>query len=199
MTKADFRTAIRSWTGFKDPDVQTDADIDSWIKIAEERCNLELRIADMLQIRTSLVSEARVVVPTDWLANDFIRMVDGPELRYMDRPQFYAEGQPPNTYAVSGRFLLIGGEPDAVNGKTIELHYFGAVPTFVDEDTWLYTKYSSLYMAAVMTPASMRMQEPENAVAYEAQVSNLIGKLNAAYIGTRSAGSRLNRRAKGFG
>lgn len=194
MTLDEFITTIRGWTGYKDPNVHTNALITSWTRMGEERLNLDLRIADMVQIDTANILQNRVATPADWLENDFLREVDGNELVYLPRTRFYAEDSPRNFYTTSGKFLIIGGDIDQNEGKDVELHYFGQVPVLAGETNWVVDKHLRLLTSAVMTPASMYIHEAEAAALWETGVAGFIKTLNDQYLASKAKSGTMSRK-----
>ena len=46
--------------------------------------------------------------------------------------------------------------PDTVNGQTVKLTYYGEVPVFSDtQDSWVYTKYPTLYLYGSLMHADL--------------------------------------------
>lgn len=190
---------VRSNTGYHDPDVYTDAIIMSWALMGEERINRDLRIDDMIQIDLATIYTSRIGVPPDWLATDMLFDDRDREMRYQSRSAFYTANRPRGSFTVVGRTLLIGGKPDEVDGRVYELHYFGQVPALVDDPTWLTSKHPRLYLAAVMTAASMHMKDFDLAAVWEAEVSGAITTLNDTRGQNLPRSARLNRKPKGYG
>ena len=57
-------------------------------------------------------------------------------------------------YTIEGRQIFFGGTPDAVNGTDCQIAYYGEVPVFADtQQSWVYTKYPSLYLSAALMHA----------------------------------------------
>lgn len=182
MTLAEFITTIRGWTGYKDPTVHDDALITSWIRMGEERLNDDLRIDRMVIIdATGTVASNTMDLPADWLESDFVRFVDGPELVFATRPNFYDKENSTGFYTVSGRTLIFGGTESVNEGKEVELHYFQEVPQFTGPATWVSDHHIRLLTSATMVPASMHLQEPERVQMWEAGTQATIDKLNSNY------------------
>lgn len=209
MNLATFIVSIRGWTGFSDSDVNTDALITGWLRMAEERISEELRCSDMVQIDTGLVTVNRIKLPPDWRANTFVRVLSpatGPSvLAYKPIADYYNESEPLGFYTTSGLNLMVGGAPDAIHGKTVEIHYFGDVPPLgvfegiTDPGTWLSNRYPRLLTAATMSVASMGLIEDTRAITWETEATNRISTMNAEYTTSKASGSKLKRRMGGFG
>ena len=199
-TLSQFITIIRGYTGFQDPDVQSDELITSWVRMMEERASSDLRISHQVQIDTATIYEQRVQLPLDWRSNDFVRIVDGAPLSFKPRKEFYDLTGGTGYFTVSGRFLIIGGTPDAVDGKEIEMTYFGDVPQLTDEVgnvSWLVEKCLTVAVAGTMSFAADAMVD--NSINWEDRFNTRVGKLNSEYLESISKGSGISRRVGSFG
>ena len=191
-TLADFFTQIRGFTGFTDPTVQTDALLLSWLRMAEERCDSDLRVRDMIKIATVESYEGEAELPEDFREATFVgvqssRLI----LEFSDFQDFYADEGPAGKFAYSGPTLFIGGNVS----DTIDLHYFADVPRLTAEgSTWLSEKYLTIITGATLAIAFMSMQEPERAAQWNAAAKGRIEKVNQEYLVAKTAGSRLRRR-----
>lgn len=191
---SSFIQTIRGFTGIFDIGVHSDALVTSWVRMGEERVSRQLRIADQITISAPLNYTANVAidVPEDWVQNDFVRVVGGKELQFEQRGAFYSRANTNGYYTSSGRKLIIGG-PAGVAGQ-IELHYFAVVPELDAEDSsWLANDQSQLLVSATLIPAFMRMQEPDQSMAYETYVGSAIVALNEAYQMNTARGGRIVR------
>lgn len=202
MTLTEFLTSLRGFTNFTDPTVQTDNVLTGWLRMGESRVNSELRIADMVQIDTATITTDRVLAPSDFIAADFVIGPDGLPWTYKPRDEYYRIDEGTDRegfYTTSGNYLIFGGEPDVVDGKEVELHYFGDIPALTGDANWVSNRYSLLLVSATMAVASMGMIEPEQAVVWEAATDKQIKVLNDRYTSSRAAGSKLSRKVRGFG
>ena len=192
----------------------------SFVANANEKLNSELRIDRMLQSDDALIASRCAPLPDDWLEFDLVLFADATlasgwrPLRYLPRDEFFRWPDAPyvgypeqwsNTlgkYTIQGRQIYIGGAPDAVNGQTVRIHYYGEVPAFSDtQDSWVYTKYNSLYRCCALMHADLHaVGEEAQAGAMKQLAEDMIQKLNAAHQRARASGSRLTRiRGRSFG
>lgn len=203
MNLTEFLTSLRGWTGFLDTTVFTDALLTNFLRMGEERISREMRCQEMLRIDTATITLGRVTMPPDFRAADFVRIVDGNELIFKPRGEFYAlgSGQGSNRgyYTTSGRYLMIGGDPSASNEKEVELHYFGDVPPLTGDATWLSTRYPTVLTAATMEWASTRMEDSEQKVNWSDDAGKAIDAVNVEYQRSIGSGSKLIRRVRSFG
>lgn len=200
-TYAEFKERLIDTIGFD----YSDPTIAGWLRMAEERFNSHLRIADMVQIDTATISEARVNLPSDWQELDFVRLIDGEPLQYISRQEMYVrnnsnEETTEGCFTVTGNYLILGGVPDEVDGIEVELSYYGSVPQLTDAATWLSTKHYGLLMAATMVAGSLHGVEDNRVPIWSEFASSQIATLNDAHKVSRISGSTIRKpRRKSFG
>lgn len=199
MTLNELIAQLRYYLGTYDETVQTDAILTNFVRMGEELISSRLRVADMIQIDTATLTLDRVELPNDWQANDFVRLVDGRELTYKPRGEFYSMQNSTGWYTTSGLFLMVGGDPGPLNSKQLELHYFGDVPPVGVEGTWLSTRYSSVLLHAAMYFATGGTTDDERSSKYMDYVEKQTDTLNNNYRRSIGSGSRLNIRARSIG
>ena len=125
-------------------------------------------------------------------------------IRYKSRDEFFnlTDKHALNHYTIEGRQIFFGGPPDATEGVTFKIVYYGEVPTFSDtRPSWVYTKYPSLYRYAALMHADLHaVGEEDKAAMLKAAVDEQIDKLNAVHRYAKASGSRLTRtRTRSFG
>ena len=98
-------------------------------------------------------------------------------------------------FTIQGREIFIGGTPDAINGQNVKITYYGEVPVFSDQTTsWVYTKYPSLYLYALLMHADLHAVGEEDKAGLMKQLAEeMINKLNAQHAVSRASGSRVTR------
>lgn len=197
MTLAEFITLIRGYTGFADVEVQTDAYLTAFVRQMERRVSTELRVGEMIQIDTATPLNNRFEVPVDWLENDFVRGYDGKPLNYKARNEFYNLVDGAKYYTMTGRHIVIGGDLDATG--TIELSYFGDIPTLteVDASSWLVEKFLEVAVRGTMMFASEAMTD--NSTDWGGKFAASISMMNSAYQKSLGKGGSLSRRTGSFG
>lgn len=198
MILSDFLLAIRGFTKFTDPEVQTDALLISYLRMAEEKISSKLRCADMVQIDTAILTTARTRMPDDFRDMDFMRKVDGKPVRYLARDKFYeADNVTTSHFTTSGNFLIVGGTFTSVE---VEMHYFGDVePLTATTESWLARRYPRILTFATMEVASLGMVDEERAQNWGGMADGLIDELNAAYKMSIAKGSKLSTFQGGMG
>ena len=219
---ADFKAQISEWQNRQD---WSDILVTSFIRMAEQKFNQELRIGWMIKTSEALVNCRCIVLPVDWLEMSLVQLAVPPgvpsnpdyaapgpftapsgwlPIRYKARDEFFnlPDKWAQNFYTIEGRQVFFGGYPDAVNGASVRISYYGKVPVFSDtQDSWIYTEYPSLYLSAAMMHAYLHaVGEEQNAAGAKQLVEDGIQKLNAEWAYSKASGSRLTRtRTRSFG
>ena len=204
---SDFKAQISEWANRAD---WSDNLVSSFVSMANAKLNAELRIADMIQFDEALIASRCAPLPSDWLQLELVRIanLNVPDgfipLRYKSRDEFYTtvDNWMTGFYTIQGNQIFIGGPPDTVNGQMIKLTYYGQVPVFSDtQESWVYSKYPSLYLSAAMMHAFLHaVGEEAQATAAKQLTEDQIQKLNANHATSRASGSRVTRsRVRSFG
>lgn len=211
---SDLKTQIAEWTNRQD---RPDAVVTSWIRMAEQKFNAELKVDRMLKTAVNTVDHSCAPLPDDWIESDFmlVQNTSAPQgwipIQYMPRDQFfrtpstsYSSYRPDDNsstfgrYTIRGRTIFFGGPQDATNGVAFEMDYFAEVPVFSDTvDSWIYTKYPSLYLHASLAFSDMYAQgEEDKAGGLLTLVEAEIQKLNAIYYKSKASGSIVSKGRK---
>lgn len=204
---ADFQKQIREWANREDwsPELTI-----SYIRMAEQKFNQDLRIDRMVQVANNTVTQRCAVLPGDWLASILVNIASSRTpggwipIRYKSNDEFMqlTDFNALGYYTIIGRTITFGGTPDAIEGIPFQISYYGEVPVFTDDqDSWVYTKYPSLYLFASLMHADLHAVGEENsALALKTQVDEAIAKLNAQHLVSKASGSRITRtRTRSFG
>lgn len=212
----DFKTQIADWINRQD---FSDILLTGFVRDAESKLNAELRIDRMIRSTDALIASRCAPLPDDWLEMDFVRIAACTPtgfvpINYKPRDEFFRLSDLPYSgpygssnssagkYTIEGRQIFVGGPPDTVNGQTVRLDYYAEVPVFSDDkDSWVYTKFPSLYRYAALMHADLHAVGEEQAAANMKQLcEDMIMKLNADHMRARASGSRLSRtKVRSFG
>lgn len=179
---ASLISTVNDWLGDRD---YSDDLITSWVRMAEERFNNELRVADMVKLVTLPVVSNEVLLPDDWQKSDFVRSVTNGPLGYVSRDVFYSSRSNKWKFTITGKTMPVG---DNITGSVV-VSYFSSVPVLGDTPTWLSSKHSSLLLNATLVAALAYGVEDARAASWESYVSGQISKLNDAYTLARTSGS----------
>lgn len=199
---SDFCNVIRKWLNIG-PDEYPDDLVSTWVKMAEEQLSTSLRCKHMITIDTAVITEGRVTLPLDWLALDFVRVVDGAPLHFRSRDDFYSndykvENYNRGHYTLSGNYLIVPAGMS--NNLSVELTYYQSIPPLSDGPNWLMQYYSRLYVASTLAVASMYAIEDERAVTWQTAAQAFIDQINEEHLKSKASGSRIvMQRTKGFG
>ena len=204
---ADLKTSVAEWANRQD---WSDALVTSFVRMAEQKFNAELRVDRMICNAQNTVTQRCATLPDNWLAMDLVQ-IENPSvpsgfapIRYIARDEFFKlpDKWACRYYTIEGRSSFFGGTPDDVEGREFTIAYFGEVPVFSDtQQSWLYTKYPSLYLhAALMHSALHAVGEEQSAGNMKQLTEDEIQKLNALYLRSKASGSRVTRpRGRSFG
>jgi hypothetical protein len=204
---SDFKAQIAEWANRQD---WTDALVTSFVRMAEQKFNAELRVDRMICNASNTVTQRCATLPDNWLAMDFVQ-IENPNgangflpIRYLARDEFFnlPDKWAQSYYTIEGRTIYFGGAPDDIEGVQFNIAYFGEVPVLADDQqSWLYTKYPSLYLHAALMHANLHaVGEEVNAANMKQLTEDEIQKLNALYLRSKASGSRVTRsRVRSFG
>lgn len=192
---------IRSWLNFS----YDDPTVTSWTRMFEETVNVNVRCKHMIAIDTGTIVNERVLLPSDWLELDFVRIVGSKPLRFRGRDEFYTnDNNDPNynsfRYSISGNYLLVGNTQNGLNSENVEITYFQEIPPLSVNSNWLMNHYPGLYVFGTMVAALAYGVEDERAAGWAQKVSDYFGSINNEWLASKSSGSRLTlKRRQGFG
>jgi hypothetical protein len=214
----NFTATLQDWSNRQD---WSTALVQSFISMCEQKLNAELRIDRMINFDEALIVNRCAPLPDDWLEMDLVRIQNGcvPDgfapIRYLPRDDFFRLQDVPYSsayvatanstygfYTIEGRQIYFGGPPDTVNGVTFKIAYYGEVPPLNDTtDSWVMTKYPTLYLHGSLMHADLHAVGEEDKAAQMKQLAeDEIQKLNANHQRARASGSRLARlRVRSFG
>ena len=184
--------------------------IASFIGMAEQKFNAELRVAQMIETDQGLIASRCAQLPDDWLAMDLVMVANENgangflPARYLSRDQFFMSKDSYTWmyYTLVGTQIYFGGTPDPVDGTQYRITYYGEVPVMATEGTsWIYTKYPSLYLYGSLMHADLHaVGEEQQAANLKQLCEDMIQKLNAAHLGSKASGSRVTMpRKRSFG
>jgi hypothetical protein len=204
---SDLKTSIAEWANRQD---WTDALVTSFVRMAEQKFNAELRVNRMILFSENVVTQRCSSLPDDWLAMDFVKVenANGADgflpIRYLSRDEFFnlPDKWACQYYTIEGRTIYFGGTPDDTEGLQYRIAYYGEVPVFSDaQQSWLYTKYPSLYLHAALMHADLHAVGEEQSAGNMKQLTeDEIQKLNALDLRAKASGSRVTRtRSRSFG
>lgn len=211
----DYMPIVRAWVDDMNP---SDALIESWIRIAEERLNNELRTLEQVTRFYATFSDNCASYPADWLENIYVKVKGGKPFLYVTPHAYWnlnAEPQPTlqvvdptgaspypgiigqMVYTTIGRtlFLLPNINPELLTN--IEIGYFRAIDPLDEFADPVMTRYPSIYLNCTLAAAAPYLVEDERLSTFAALATAGIAKANDAAQNARWSGSPLTPVVKG--
>lgn len=194
------KATIADWANRQD---WSDALVSSFVSHAEQKFNAELRVDRMINLVTNVVTQRCSALPDDWLEADFVQIQNANgangflPIRYKSRDEFFnlTDNWAYGYYTIEGRTMYFGGTPDATEGVTYTMNYYGEVPVMATlGSSWIYTKYPSLYLFSALIHSNLyAVGEEQKATLMKQWVEDEITKLNNVHLKAKASGSRLTR------
>jgi hypothetical protein len=199
MNLSDFCNVIRDWTNVQ----HSDALITSWVRMAEERMNEELRHKDMICQATAVMVDDSTELPRDWLELTSVRFPGKLPHHYVSEDKFWErKSSGYNTkpiYTIIGNTLMIDPIPPKMPCDLTISYYGKLVPIadgipnyFLDSNTRLYT-FATLALSAPYQIEDARV------TLWEGEATRLIGMINASSKSAKYSGSPLTKSSRSFG
>jgi len=175
LTYSQLVTEVQSYT----ENQFSTADIDTFIKQAEERIYNTVQIPDLRrnQVGTTTTGNKYLTTPSDWLATYSLAVIDSNnEYTYLLNKDvnFIRESFPDTDAAFYGKpkyygifddnTFILGPTPD--DNYTVELHFFYYPPSIVTAGTsWLGNNFSSALLYGTLLEAATYMKEEADILA----------------------------------
>jgi hypothetical protein len=210
---ADFTEVLKGWVNRKNI---SDATVVSWVRMAEERINQELRYKDMLTRQEALFVDNCSPLPPDWLSVEFVKYVRVPlsnninikrgrPFRFVSKDEYWdrARGDGPYTaapvYTIIGNDLFVTGDIDNELGVSIEIGAYRKVPPLGETSNWLYDNHIGLYTFASLAASAPWLMEDERMATWESKATQLIGLMNESSKTGQTGASPMKMRRRSFG
>lgn len=218
---SNFCGIIAEWANRQDWSINL---VTQFVRDAEQKFNQDLRVDRMISTNDALIASCCAPLPHDWLEMDLLlvdRNVPSASsngccgsngwvpMRYTQRDEFFRSTNTISSswgyasslfgrYTLEGRQIYFGGIPDEINGRKFRMNYYAEVPIFSDtQDSWIYTKYPSLYRYAALANSDLHaVGEEDKAAMLKQVVDEMITKLNNAHTRAKTSGSMLTRTRK---
>lgn len=215
--QSDFYNTIRAWVDDVNP---SDVLIESWLRIAEERLNNELRSREQVVIDYATFNDQCAIVPADWAEHIYVRVKGGAPYKYVTPDAYWTlstnqlpplqivDPTNPSMLMCSGNmvytmigdtlFILPNIDPNALT--KIEIGYYRKiVPMQGDTIDPVFTRYPSLLLNCTLSAAVPYLIEDERINTFATLATAGIVKANESTQAARWSGSPLTMRTKGFG
>jgi hypothetical protein len=213
----DHITVVKSWIDDLNP---SDALVESWVRIAEERCNNELRTLQQIVRDYATFDDNCAVYPPDWLENVYVKLKSGRPFLYVTPHAYWnlaAEpqrtlqvtdptGVPPYpgpggqmVYTTIGEtlFVLPNINPELLT--QIEIGYFRKIQPLGNTMDPVFVRFPSILLNCTLAAGAPYLIEDERLATFATLATAGIAKANDAAQNARWSGSPLTPVVKGFG
>jgi hypothetical protein len=213
----DFYATVRAWVDDVNP---SDALIESWIRLAEERINNELRSLEQVVRDYATFDDNCAVYPPDWLENVYVKMQGGRTFLYITPHAYWDMAAEPQTvlqvvdptapkpypgaggqmvYTTIGNtlFILPNINPELLT--KIEIAYFRKIVPLGDTLDPVFARYPSILLNCTLAAAAPYLIEDERLQTFATLATAGIAKANDASQNARWSGSPLTPVVRGFG
>jgi len=213
----DYFPIVRSWVDDANP---SDTLIESWIRLAEERINNELRSKEQITVDYATMDDNCVVLPADWLEHVYVRVQGGKPFHYVTPDTYWTMAAGPTrplqvvdptnpptwpgcpddmVYTTIGTTLFVLPPINPDNLTKVEIGYFRAiVPLGTDMDP-VMVRYPSILLNCTLAAGAPYLIEDERLQTFATLATAGIVKANQAAEAARWSGSPLTPRVRSFG
>jgi hypothetical protein len=204
-TYNDLKASVADWLNRAD----LTAVIPDFIALSEARFNREMRVAQMVKVATATVSDGYFAVPADHLQTISLR-VTAPD-NYNGKCEFVSiqrlnelNGNP-NLTNTSRYYSIVDGNfrlaPQPNGETTLELTYYGKIPTLSDSNTtnWLLTKSPDLYLYASLMQASPYLKDDERVALWATAMGQAMEAMQLEAERAQFPEGKLNATRRTFG
>lgn len=188
-TLTEFCSTVRSWVDDLNP---SDTLVTSWVRIAEERMNNELRVDEMIVRTIATFSDDCVVLPDNWLKTIYVKPVAEPAYTFVSNKAYF-DGLPDDTgrYTNVGRSIFVWPpiDPDALT--QIEIGYYAKVPPLGDTTNPIIDRFPGLYLNCTLAAGQPYLIEDERLATFSSLATAAIQMANNQAIAARFSGSPI--------
>lgn len=179
---ANLKSAVADWLNRADLTAQ----IPDFITLAEARFNRKLRVNAMVKRTSTTAESAYVELPNDWLQHIAIVITDPTNtheaLTYISAEEYYDRrndgltGTPRYYTIINNNILLL---PEPTGNISLEISYYGKVPTLSDSNTtnWLLARSPDLYLYGTLIAAEAYLQNDDRLAIWIAAVEKTIADM----------------------
>lgn len=211
----NFQAEIRDWV---DRQSITDTVVNRWISMAERRANREIRVREQLTVVSLTLTAGAATLPSDWMETEYLRyqvaagssVADiryGRPIEQRSAEQFYSlrydEDNPDHVnsvYSINGNRLMVNQPQGVADGTLLELSYYAKVPPLASNTSnWLYDNYTDAYLNMALAASGMYLVEDERVPLWQTIATDMINKMNDAWVKAKNSGSPLKPRFRSFG
>ncbi len=190
----ELRSLVKDWGNRTDI---SDATINSFINLAQDRANRVLRIPVLEKVSASLpIVDGAVVIPSDYLEAKALTVdVSGTiiDLQRKDLPYVLSKGKRagnPRYFAREANKFILGPKG---NITTAKLSYYSVAPDLVnDTDTNWFVEYGTdLLLYGALAEQALYTKNTEEAAQFEAKFRGAAAEIESMAMQAEASGSTL--------
>lgn len=199
---ATLQTEVADWLNRADLTSQ----IPTFIQLAEVGFNRVLRVNDMIERDTSVISNGYVNMPLDWLetitlittasppvALEYVRIADMNAVRATER-----SGDPIVYTIINNKFMVY---PAPGSDLSVELVYYAQIPSLSDENTanWLLTRHPDFYLYGALLQAEPYLKNDERLAVWASMYKGVLDAITLESEGAKRPEGGIHARKRTFG
>lgn len=194
---SDFVATVKSWIDDFNP---SDALVTSWVRIAEERMNNELRVDEMIVRASATFDDNCSVLPDDWLKTLYVMPQGCAPYRFVSNVAYFDEAsESARIYTNVGRTLFVWPPVDPEALTKFDVGYYAKVPPLGNEPNAIMTRYPSVYLNCTLAAGAPYLIEDDRLQTFAALATAGIKMANDQAIAARFSGSPLTHKRRSFG
>lgn len=201
-TYAELQTAIANWLNRED----LTAVIPDFITLIEAALNRTLRVNEMIERDTSVVSGGYINMPLDWLETISLITVDSPPVvleyvaqKAMAEARATQRAGVPVVYTITNnKFQLF---PAPTDDTSVEMVYYAKIPALTDENTsnWLLATHPDIYLFGGLLQAEPYLKNDERLATWASMYKGAVDALTYASERAKRPEGGIHMRRRTFG
>jgi hypothetical protein len=210
----DFIVTVKSWVDDLNP---PDTLVTSWVRLAEQRMNDELRVDEMIVRGYATFDDDCAELPPDWLKTVYVRPQGGRPFRFISNIAYFdgVDDAPPlvqqdpasaptypaarqGFYTNVGRTIFVWPPIDPAALTKFEVGYYARV-TPLDVTTPVFERFPGIYLNCTLAAGQPYLIEDERLQTFAALATAQIKTANDQAIAARFSGSPITPKIRSFG
>jgi len=206
MTYSELKSNIADWLNRSD----LTSVIPTFISLAENRLNRQLRTTDQYTRATLSSSDSYLTMPTDFLEMSHLRMTSPQERELIEISTHQINEVNDSNFLASlpdayPRYYLYSQStrifPVPAQSISYEMYYYATIPSLSDSNTtnWVSTSHSDAYLYYSLMQAGPYLGEDERLPIWQSLADRALAEIQASDDRRRNKGSRHNFYFEAFG